>query len=361
MKLAIIGAGRIGLAVYKLLKSIDYAPYDDFHIKIGDTRVAAETYGATSPVIEFVDASDIKMLSSFLDGYDVVLSAVDYKLNVEIVQLALKKKMHYLDLTEDVGTTNWIREYTKTEVNPNTENPASIIPQCGLAPGAINIIGGHLIRQFEKPISLKLRVGALPLYSANRMSYYLSWNTAGLLNEYVNMCDAIVDGSKIKVKPLEGLEKIVIDGIEYEAFNTSGGVGTLTDTYWLKINELDYKTLRYPGHVDYLRFMFEDLGLKKNIKLANDIFNQNVPTTTDDVVIFFVKATGYNNGDITEKNRVCKIYGKDGMTAIERATASGVAEVLCMLKNQKFKPGFIRQEDMPYDDFINGKFGSIYN
>ena len=171
MKLAIIGAGRIGLAVYKLLKSIDYAPYDDFHIKIGDTRVAAETYGATSPVIEFVDASDIKMLSSFLDGYDVVLSAVDYKLNVEIVQLALKKKMHYLDLTEDVGTTNWIREYTKTEVNPNTDNPASIIPQCGLAPGAINIIGGHLIRQFEKPISLKLRVGALPLYSANRMSY----------------------------------------------------------------------------------------------------------------------------------------------------------------------------------------------
>ena len=107
--------------------------------------------------------------------------------------------------------------------------------------------------------------------------------------------------------------------------------------------------------------MFEDLGLKRNIKLANEIFNQNVPTTTDDVVIFFVKATGYNNGDITEKNRVCKIYGKDGMTAIERATASGVAEVLCMLKNQKFKPGFIRQEDMPYDDFINGKFGSIYN
>ena len=347
MILAIIGAGRIGLAVEKLLK-------DDFEIKICDTRVAAETYGATLPVIDFIDASDLKMLSSYLDYSDIVLSATNYKFNRDIVQLALKKGKHYVDLTEDVTTTNWIREFTMQEER------VSIIPQCGLAPGAINIIGGHLASQFEKPVSLKLRVGALPLYSANRMSYYLSWNTAGLLNEYVNLCDAIVDRTRIKVRPLEGVEKIIIDGIEYEAFNTSGGVGTLTDTYWLKINELDYKTIRYPGHVDYLRFMFEDLGLKNNMKLANDIFNQNVPTTTDDVVIFFVKATGYNNGDLIEKNWVCKIYGKDDMTAIERATASGVAEVLCMLKDNKLNPGFVKQEDIPFDNFIEGKFGAIY-
>ncbi len=353
MILAIIGAGRIGLAVEKLLK-------DDFEIKMCDTRVAAETYGTTLPIIDFVDASDTKMLSSFLDRSDIVLSTTNYKLNKDILQLALKKKKHYVDLTEDVDTTTWIRKWTKTEVNLNTDNKTSVIPQCGLAPGAINIIGGYLASQFETPVSLKLRVGALPLYSANRMSYYLSWNTAGLLNEYVNMCDAIVNRIQIKVKPLEAVEKIVIDGIEYEAFNTSGGVGTLTDTFWLKIDELDYKTIRYPGHVDYLRFMFEDLGLKNNMELANNIFNQNVPTTTDDVVIFFVKATGYNNGNLTEKNWVCKIYGKDGMTAIERATASGVAEVLCMLKDKKLKSGFVKQEDIPFDDFINGKFGAIY-
>ncbi len=345
MILAIIGAGRIGLAVEKLLK-------DDFEIKICDTKVAAETAGISG--IDFIDASDLKMLSSYLDYSDVVLSAVNYKFSRDIVQLALKKGKHYIDLTEDVGTTKWIQEFTMQEQR------VSVIPQCGLAPGAINIIGGYLASQFETPVSLKLRVGALPLYSANRMSYYLSWNTAGLLNEYVNMCDAIVNRIQIKVKPLEAVEKIVIDGIEYEAFNTSGGVGTLTDTFWLKIDELDYKTIRYPGHVDYLRFMFEDLGLKNNMELANNIFNQNVPTTTDDVVIFFVKATGYNNGNLTEKNWVCKIYGKDGMTAIERATASGVAEVLCMLKDKKLKSGFVKQEDIPFDDFINGKFGAIY-
>ena len=344
MILAIIGAGRIGLAVKQLLN-------DDFEIKICDTRVAADTAGISG--IDWIDASDTKMLSQYLDYSDVVLSATNFKLNKSILQLALKKGKHYVDLTEDVDTTNWIQEYSK-------DVSVSVIPQCGLAPGAINIIGGHLASQFENLVSLKLRVGALPLYPANRMSYYLSWNTVGLLNEYVNMCDAIVDRRQIKVKPLEGLEKIIIDGTEYEAFNTSGGVGTLTDTYWLKINELDYKTIRYPGHVDYLRFMFEDLGLKHNMELASDIFNQNVPTTTDDVVIFFVKATGYNNGDLTEKNWVCKIYGKDGLTAIERATASGVAEVLCMLKDEKLKPGFVKQEDIPFETFINGKFGEIY-
>tara|TARA_B110000196_G_scaffold240532_1_gene209029 strand:- start:60 stop:1106 length:1047 start_codon:yes stop_codon:yes gene_type:complete len=343
--LAIIGAGRIGLAVKQLLK-------DDFEIKICDTRVAGETAGISG--IDFVDASNLEMLGSFLNRSDVVLSATNYKLNKDILQLALKKGKHYVDLTEDVETTKWIQEFTMQEQS------VSVIPQCGLAPGAINIIGGHLARQFENLVSLKLRVGALPLYPANRMSYYLSWNTVGLLNEYVNMCDAIVNRIQMKVKPLEGVEKIIIDGTEYEAFNTSGGVGTLTDTYWLKINELDYKTIRYPGHVDYLRFMFEDLGLKHNIELASDIFNQNVPTTTDDVVIFFVKATGYNNGDLTEKNWVCKIYGKDGMTAIERATASGVAEVLCMLKDKKLKSGFVKQEDIPFETFINGKFGAIY-
>jgi len=344
MRLAIIGAGRIGLAVKQLLQ-------DDFEIQICDTRVAADTAGISG--IDWIDASDTKMLSQYLDYSDVVLSATNFKLNKNILQLALKKGKHYIDLTEDVNTTNWIQEHSK-------DASVSVIPQCGLAPGAINIIGGHLASQFEKLVSLKLRVGALPLYPANRMSYYLSWNTAGLLNEYVNLCDAIVDGTRMKVKPLEGVEKIIIDGIEYEAFNTSGGVGTLTDTYWLKINELDYKTIRYPGHVDYLRFMFEDLGLKNNIELANNIFNQNVPTTTDDVVIFFVKATGYNNGNITEKNWVCKIYSKDGLTAIERATASGVAEVLCMLKDKKLKSGFVKQEDVPFNDFINGKFGAIY-
>ena len=108
MILAIIGAGRIGLAVEKLLK-------DDFEIKMCDTRVAGETYGTKLPIIDFVDASDLKMLSSFLDYSDVVLSAVNYKFSRDIVQLALKKGKHYVDLTEDVETTKWIQEFTMQE------------------------------------------------------------------------------------------------------------------------------------------------------------------------------------------------------------------------------------------------------
>ena len=258
-----------------------------------------------------------------------------------------------MDLTEDVETTNFVRSL-------EGKAQTSLIPQCGLAPGAIDIVGAHLLRQFEKPLSLKLRVGALPLYPANRMSYYLSWNTAGLLNEYIHPCEAIVEGQKVLVKPLEGLEKIEIDGYEYEAFNTSGGAGTLVDTFAGKVRELDYKTIRYPGHVDYLRFMFEDLGLRERMDLANEIFNHNVPTTEDDVVVFFAKATGYLEGKLTERNWVRKIYGKDDITAIQLSTASGAAEVVSMLGEGLLKPGFVKQENLSFERFIKGEFGSIF-
>ena len=125
MILAIIGAGRIGLAVEKLLR-------DDFEIRMCDTRVAAETYGTKLPIIDFIDASNLEMLGSFLNHSDVVLSAVNYKFSRDILQLALKKGKHYVDLTEDVETTKWIQGFTVQEES------ISVIPQCGLAPGAFS-------------------------------------------------------------------------------------------------------------------------------------------------------------------------------------------------------------------------------
>ena len=134
-------------------------------------------------------------------------------------------------------------------------------PQCGLAPGAINIIGAHLIARFDTVRSLELRVGALPLSASNEIKYYLSWSSSGLVNEYIKPCDALFRGKPIKTLPLEGKENLVIDGVTYEAFNTSGGVATMCETYRGRIGELNYKTIRYPGHLDHMRFVVNDLGL----------------------------------------------------------------------------------------------------
>ncbi len=339
MKLAILGAGRVGMTLKNLLEK-------QFAVTLGDLH-------SDSPEISAVDTGDASALRKFLEGSQIVLSAADFTANKQVARMAVELGIHYVDLTEDVETTNFIR-------NLDADAEGSLVPQCGLAPGAIDIVGAHLLRQFDTALSLKLRVGALPLYPANRMSYYLSWNTAGLLNEYVHPCDAIVESQPVKVKPLEGLEKIEIDGYEYEAFNTSGGVGTLVETFMGVVQELEYKTIRYPGHVDYLRFMFEDLGLRDRMDLTNEIFNLNVPTTEDDVVVFFAKATGYIDGKLTERNWVRKLYGRDGMTAIQLTTACGAAEVVSMLAEGLLKPGFVKQDDLPFERFIQGEFGGIF-
>ena len=106
----------------------------------------------------------------------------------------------------------------------------------------------------------------MPRYPSNRMRYYLTWSTEGVINEYCNPCDAIIDGERVTVQPLQGLEDVIIDGASFEAFNTSGGAGTLCETYKDKVKSLTYKTIRYPGHHHLMQFLLEDMNLKNDKK-----------------------------------------------------------------------------------------------
>ncbi len=135
------------------------------------------------------------------------------------------------------------------------------MPQCGLAPGFISIAAAELITHFDELRAVKLRVGALPQHPNNVLKYSLTWSTEGLINEYGNPCQAISDGRLIEVAPLEGLEEIEIDGTLYEAFNTSGGLGSLAETHGAHIESMNYKTMRYPGHCAQMRLLMNDLKL----------------------------------------------------------------------------------------------------
>jgi len=336
---AIIGNGKIGKVIASLLRS------EYFNITIADKEPGEYCVG--------LDATDESQIEHFLQGKDVVVSAAPYFLNKSIANVASRLGVAYFDLTEDIDVTSYIQSLnTKT----------FMMPQCGLAPGAVNIIGSNLIKEFDEVHDVQMRVGALPRYPSNEMSYYLTWSTNGLINEYCNLCDAIVDGQKLEIPPLTGTERIYIDGRKYEAFNTSGGVATMCETFDGKVQNLSYKTIRYPGHVDRMKFLLQDLGLKRNREKIGDLFDQQVPYTTEDVIVMLVKVIGVANGKLIERSYQKSIFGQDGMSAIQRSTASGVcAIVLAYCKDEITGEGFIKQEDINWETFINNKFGQVYS
>jgi saccharopine dehydrogenase-like NADP-dependent oxidoreductase len=331
-RVAIIGKGNIGWAIKELLKN-------DYDIKQGD-------------ITDGFDARDIEQVRVFLKDVDAVISAGPFAINKNIGAVAAELNIGYFDLTEDVETTEFIRGIESNNV---------MMPQCGLAPGAINICAASLMKEFDHVSEVMMRVGALPRFTTNEMSYYLSWSTNGLINEYCNEADAIYEGKSIKVMPLEGAEKMIIEGESYEAFNTSGGCATMCETFENKVDNLSYKTIRYPGHLNHMKFLFNDLHLKKNKDVLEKLFDKEVPRTTNDVIIFFVKVIGEIEGILQEKTYLRKIYGDDRFSAIQRTTASGVCSCLEMyFKDQIPKNGFTKQESIVWEDFTANQFGSVY-
>ena len=331
-KIAIVGSGNIGWALKQLLKK-------DFEINQGDIE-------------DGFDALDISQVKDFLKGNNAVISAGPFKVNKNIAKIAAEQGIAYFDLTEDVETTDFIK-------NLNSKN--ILMPQCGLAPGAINICAASMMKDFDSVNEVLMRVGALPRFTTNEMSYYLSWSTNGLINEYCNEADAIYEGKSVKLMPLEGIEKIVIEGESFEAFNTSGGCATMCETYENQVENLSYKTIRYPGHVNHMKFLFNDLHLKKNREVLEKLFDKEVPRTKNDVIIFFVKVIGMIDGVLQEKTYLRKIYGNDKLSAIQLTTASGVCSVLKMYLDGKMKGnGFVKQESLSWQDFLDNDFGKVY-
>jgi len=332
-KIGIVGSGNIGWALKQLLK-------EDYDIKQGD-------------ITDGFDASDIKQVKTFLHGLDAVISAGPFAVNKNIAQVAADESIGYFDLTEDVETTEYIR---------NLKSESILMPQCGLAPGAINICAAGMMEEFDSVNEVLMRVGALPRFTTNEMSYYLSWSTNGLINEYCNEADAIYEGKAVKLMPLEGAEKLVIEGESFEAFNTSGGCATMCETYADKVENLTYKTIRYPGHLNHMKFLFNDLHLKKNKDVLEKLFDKEVPRTKNDVIIFFVKVIGLVDDVLQEKTYLRKIYGNEKFSAIQLTTASGACSVLKMFLDGKLESkGFTKQESLSWKDFLDNKFGEVYS
>src|SRR5437762_11140309 len=176
---------------------------------------------------------------------------------------------------------------------------------------------------------------------------------------------AIVNGVRREVPPLEEREEFSLNGVTYEAFNTSGGLGTLCDTLEGKVRTLNYRTIRYPGHAAIMRALLNDLRLRDRRHVLKDILEHAVPTTLQDVVIIFVSVSGRNGGSLVQETYANKIYSRDvngrTLSAIQITTAAAICTVLELLASGQLPHrGFVRQEDIPLTVFLENRFGQVY-
>ena len=220
-QILLMGAGKIGAMIAELL-----ARTGDYEVTVADRDAAGlERMGLNNPAIKtlVLDVTHQDALRKALAGKYAVLSACPFNVTPLIATAAKEAGVHYFDLTEDVESTRIVKELAKNAAT-------AFVPQCGLAPGFISIVAYDLAKRFDTLHNVHMRVGALPKYPSNALKYNLTWSTDGLINEYCNPCEAVVDGDLREVPPLEEKETFSLDGIDYEAFNTSGGLGTLCET-----------------------------------------------------------------------------------------------------------------------------------
>ncbi len=353
--IVVVGAGKIGSMIAELLVGCG-----DYAVTVIDRSEQQLERLETSVRVTKVAADIVQegVLGKILDGKFAVLSAAPYHATRTIAEAAKAAGAHYLDLTEDVASTRTVKQLA---VGART----AFVPQCGLAPGFITIVASDLASRFDELQDVRMRVGALPKFPSNALNYNLTWSTDGVINEYCEPCEAIVNGQLRDTQPLEELEEFSLDGILYEAFNTSGGLGTLCETLAGKVRNLNYRTIRYPGHAAIMKALLNDLRLRDRRDLLKDILEHAVPITLQDVVIVFVTVSGLRGGQLIQETYANKIYaapvGGRVRSAIQITTAGGICAVLDLLSaGQLPQHGLVKQEDIQLQPFLGNRFGRVY-
>lgn len=353
----ILGAGKIGRGIARILHLSGR-----YEVYVADISAEAlESLKDETPVATGVlDVNNHADMVAALKAHGSAISALPFDQNVKVAKAALEAGVSYFDLTEDVATTQAIRA-----IADEAAEGQIFMPQCGLAPGYIGILAHDLCNHFDRLDRVMLRVGALPLYPTNMLKYNLTWSIDGLINEYCNPCEAIYSGEPCDLQPLEGLESFALDGVDYEAFNTSGGLGTLCETLAGKVNTLDYKTVRYAGHRDLMMFLLHGLRMIDRRELLKELMEEAIPCTHRDVVLIFSTVTGWRKNRFEQVSCVRKVYhgevhGLDS-SSIQITTASSACVVVDLHFDGKLpSKGFVRQEDVKLSDFESNEFGQPY-
>jgi len=365
----IAGAGGIGRAVGLILAENASL---EVEIHIGD--LYPETAAAAADWIN--EGCNAKLAHPFTmsregtnDSMDAVLKKCEIILDClpgsqapRMARFAAQHDLHYANLTEYVKETKEVIEIAQ-------QSKKGFVLQTGLAPGFINVLGNQLFQRFtkqygvEKADRLEMKVGALTRHAQAPHFYGFTWSPVGVATEYLKECMAVRNHEKVLLAPLSEKNTLIIDGITYEDNLTSGGAADLPDAFVGKIKNLDYKTLRYPGHYEWVRQILSEEPVGKNaIEYLQEVMQNRIPSVEDDVVIVYAAIQGRDQQGvlrgIQSSYRIEPTYvGTKKLRAIQTCTAAPLAEVARMLLTNKWS-GPVFQSQLDTDAFMNGPFVS---
>lgn len=361
MRMLVLGAGRMGLgAVHDLVSQPDVDGVTVADFDLSKAEAIARRYPQKARAAQ-IDCSDEAAAVALMRGHAAAISCVNYWLNENLARAAIEARTHFCDL----GGNN---DVVDAELALDAEARAAginVIPDCGLAPGMVAVLVAHAAQQFETIDEIHIRVGGLPQTPRPPLDYQLVFSVEGLINEYVEPARVIRGGKVVTVDSLTELESLAFPEPfgKMEAFQTSGGTSTLVETFLGKVRELDYKTIRYPGHCAKFKAMI-DLGLcsstpidvdgaqVKPRRVFGELLTSSLPHDGPDAVLVRVELTG---GAKRLRYDIIDRYDPEtDLSAMMRTTAFPASIVaLMMARNQTTSKGALPQERcIPPDAFM---------
>lgn len=338
---AVLGAGIVGTAA---AWDLERRGHDVTLADLAAPEAVAETLGVRPAG---VDATDPAALRRFLGAHDLVVSAIPYALGMGVASEAVTGGTHYLDFG---GNPEMVARQLTLDA-PARAAGIAIIPDCGLAPGLANVLAWGAVEALgDGPVDeVRLRVGALPAQPTGALGYQLAFNPAGLVNEYAEPCEVLVAGAYATVEPLTGVESVDWEGWgPLEAFHTAGGSSSLPRLWAGRVEHLDYKTLRFPGHARAFRAMLE-LGLFDEDPQPGsgvapravllEALRSHLPSGGDDVVLVRVWASALRGSERRLAGYQLADRNRGGFSALARTTAFPATALADRLLQGSVEPG----------------------
>jgi lysine 6-dehydrogenase len=366
MKILVLGAGRMGLgAAYDLAHNSDAEAVTVADLDLERARAVVATVKSQKLAPAQVDVENEAEVIALMRGHDAAISCVTYFHNLRLARAAIAARVNFCDL----GGNNSVVD---AELALDAEARAAginIIPDCGLAPGMVSVLAAHGAARFTELEELHIRVGGLPQAPRPPLDYQIVFSVEGLINEYVERARVIRDGRIVEIDSMTELERLGFPAPfgEMEAFQTSGGTSTLPESFAGRVRELDYKTIRYPGHCEKFRIMI-DLGLTSSDavevdgariaprRLLGEMLVRHLPADEPDAVLVRLEFRGVMNGTrrALRYDIIDYFDERTGLSAMMRTTAFPASIIAQMMaRGETLMRGATPQERcIPPEPFV---------